>query len=102
MERTKWLEGLRGIAAAIVAADPFFMSDVWHPFVSFWTDPPEGNRRLVQLPPIWILFSAQGMVTLFMVISGPQFLARASFAIVRRLLRIYLPVLVTASLAQLF
>ncbi|KAJ5664702.1 hypothetical protein N7462_011515 [Penicillium macrosclerotiorum] len=115
MERTKWLDGLRGIAAAIVAFDHFFMSDVWHPFVSFWTDPPEGNRHLVQLPPIRILFSAHSMVTLFMVISGyaisigllkaqnsPQFLARASSAIVRRVFRIYLPVLVTASLAQVF
>ena len=114
MGRTKWLDGLRGIAAAIVAFDHFFMSDVWHPFVSFWTDPPEWNRHLVQLPPIRILFAAHGMVTLFMVISGyaisisllkdqnsPQFLARVSSAIVRRVFRIYLPVLVTASLAQL-
>ncbi|KAH6678522.1 acyltransferase 3 [Halenospora varia] len=114
MGRTKWLDGLRGIAAAIVAFDHLFMSDVWHPFISFWTDPPEGNRHLVQLPPIRILFAAQGMVTLFMVISGyaisisllkdrnsPQFLERVSSAIVRRVFRIYLPVLVTASLAQL-
>jgi peptidoglycan/LPS O-acetylase OafA/YrhL len=114
MERTKWLDGLRGIAAAIVAFDHFFMSDVWHPFVSFWTDPPEGNRHIVQLPPIRIIFSAHGMVTLFMVISGyaisisllkarntPQFLGRVSSAIVRRAFRIYLPVLVTAGLAQL-
>jgi peptidoglycan/LPS O-acetylase OafA/YrhL len=114
MGRTKWLDGLRGIAAAIVAFDHLFMSDVWHPFISFWTDPPEGNRHLVQLPPIRILFAAQGMVTLFMVISGyaisisllkdrntPQFLERVSSAVVRRVFRIYLPVLVTASLAQL-
>ncbi|KAE8443638.1 hypothetical protein EG329_001496 [Mollisiaceae sp. DMI_Dod_QoI] len=113
MARTKWLDGLRGIAAAIVAFDHVFMSDVWYPFVSFWTEPPEGNRHLVQLPPIRILFSAQSMVTLFMVISGyaisigllkdqnsPQFSNRVSSAIVRRGFRIYLPVLVTASLAQ--
>ncbi len=113
MARTKWLDGLRGIAAAIVAFDHVFMSDVWYPFVSFWTEPPEGNRHLVQLPPIRSLFSAQSMVTLFMVISGyaisigllkdqnsPQFSNRVSSAIVRRGFRIYLPVLVTASLAQ--
>ncbi|KAL4889773.1 acyltransferase 3 [Aspergillus ambiguus] len=113
MERTKWLDGLRGIAAAIVAADHFFMSDIWHPFVSFWTDALQG-RHLVQLPPIRILFSAHGMVTLFMVISGyaisigllkarngPDFIRRVSSAIVRRAFRIYLPVLVTAGLAQL-
>jgi peptidoglycan/LPS O-acetylase OafA/YrhL len=114
MGRTKWLDGLRGVAAAIVAFDHFFMSDVWHPFVSFWADPPEENRRLVQLPPIRILFGAHSMVTLFMVISGyaisisllkdrnsPQFLERMSSAIVRRVFRIYLPVLITATLAQL-
>jgi peptidoglycan/LPS O-acetylase OafA/YrhL len=113
MARTKWLDGLRGIAAAIVAFDHLFMSDIWHPFVSFWADPPDMNRHIVQLPPIRILFSAHAMVTLFMVISGyaisvgllkdqktPQFLPRISSAIVRRVFRIYLPVLVTASLAQ--
>ncbi|KAJ5102683.1 hypothetical protein N7532_003212 [Penicillium argentinense] len=113
MERTKWLDGLRGVAAAIVAFDHYFMSDVWHPFVSYWSDPPENNRHLVQLQPIRILFSAHGMVTLFMVISGyaisisllkardtPQFLARVQSAVVRRAFRIYLPVLVTAGLAQ--
>lgn len=115
MERTTWLDGLRGIAAAIVAFDHFFMSDVWHPFVSFWTEPPEYNRHIVQLPPIRILFSAHGMVTLFMVISGyaisisllkardgPQFIQRMSSAIVRRVLRIYLPVIITAGIAQIF
>ncbi|OQE20461.1 hypothetical protein PENSTE_c013G09043 [Penicillium steckii] len=115
MERTTWLDGLRGIAAAIVAFDHYFMSDVWHPFVSFWTEPPEYNRHIVQLPPIRILFSAHGMVTLFMVISGyaisisllkardgPQFIQRMSSAIVRRVFRIYLPVIITASIAQIF
>lgn len=113
--RTKWLDGLRGIAAAIVAFDHFFMSDIWHPFVSFWTEPPELNRHIVQLPPIRILFSAHGMVTVFMVISGyaisigllkdqttPQFLNKVSSAIMRRAFRIYIPVLVIASLAQFF
>lgn len=91
------------------------MDNIWFPFVSFWTDPPEANRSLVQLFPIRILFSAHGMVTLFMVISGyaisinlikdqknPNFLARVSSAIVRRVFRIYLPMLVTAGIAQLF
>ncbi|RAH70406.1 acyltransferase family protein [Aspergillus aculeatinus CBS 121060] len=113
-DRIQWLDGLRGIAAAIVAFDHYFMSDVWHPFVSFWAEPPEANRHLVQLPPIRILFSAHSMVTLFMVISGfaisvsllkarhsPQFLPRVTSAIVRRLFRIYLPVVVLATLSQI-
>ncbi|KAJ6160393.1 hypothetical protein N7470_003789 [Penicillium chermesinum] len=115
MERTRWLDGLRGLAAGIVAFDHLFMDNIWFPFVSFWTNPPEANRSLVQLPPIRILFSAHAMVTLFMVISGyaisvnlikdpksPNLLARISSAIVRRGFRIYLPMLVTAGIAQLF
>ncbi|KAE8333728.1 acyltransferase 3 [Aspergillus sergii] len=114
MERTKWLDGLRGIAAAIVAFDHYFMGEVWHPFVSFWADPPEGNRRFVQLPPIRILFSAHAMVTLFMVISGyaisinilkarpsQQYYTRISSAVLRRPFRIYLPVLVMSTISQL-
>ncbi|EED17173.1 conserved hypothetical protein [Talaromyces stipitatus ATCC 10500] len=122
MDRTKWLDGLRGIAAAIVAIDHFFMGDIWHPFKSFWADPPEENRRLIQLPPIRILFSAHAMVTLFMVISGyaisinlirareqqnqthqrgPSFFNRLSSAVMRRIFRIYLPVLVISIISQL-
>lgn len=122
MDRTKWLDGLRGIAAAIVAVDHFFMGDIWHPFLSFWADQPEDNRRLIQLPPIRILFSAHAMVTLFMVISGyaisinlirareqhnhtlqrgQSFLNRLSSAVMRRIFRIYLPVLVISIVSQL-
>lgn len=122
MDCTKWLDGLRGIAAAIVAFDHFFMGDIWQPFLSFWADPPEDNRRLIQLPPIRILFSAHAMVTLFMVISGyaisinlirareqhnytlqrgQSFLNRLSSAVMRRIFRIYLPVLVISIISQL-
>ncbi|KAE8147171.1 acyltransferase 3 [Aspergillus avenaceus] len=114
MERTKWLDGLRGVAAAIVAVDHFFMGEVWHPFLSFWGDPPESNRRLVQLPPVRILFAAHAMVTLFMVISGyalsinvlkarhtPQYFPRIASAVLRRPFRIYLPVLFIAIISQL-
>ncbi|KAF7596875.1 hypothetical protein BBP40_011920 [Aspergillus hancockii] len=114
MERTKWLDGLRGIAAAIVAFDHFFMGEVWHPFLSFWADPPESGGRFVQLPPVRILFGAHAMVTLFMVISGyaisinilkarpsAQYYNRISSAVLRRVFRIYLPVLFVALISQL-
>ncbi|KAI9930727.1 hypothetical protein ASPWEDRAFT_471532 [Aspergillus wentii DTO 134E9] len=114
MERKKWLDGLRGVAAAIVAFDHFFMTDVWHPFLSFWNERSGMNGRLVQLPPIRVLFSAHAMVTLFMVISGyaisinilnsrsnrSQFWTRLSSAIWRRGFRIYLPVLVISAITQ--
>jgi peptidoglycan/LPS O-acetylase OafA/YrhL len=120
MDRTKWLDGLRGIAATIVCFDHFFMGEIWHPFKSFWAEPPEENRLFIQLPPVRILFSAHAMVTLFMVISGyaisvnlikireqPQqqrgqsFLNRLSSAVIRRLFRIYLPVFVISIISQL-
>ncbi|KAJ5888205.1 acyltransferase 3 [Penicillium taxi] len=116
MERTTWLDGLRGIAAAIVATDHYFMGGVLDvAFRSYWADPPEENRRLIQLPPIRILFAAHAMVPLFLVISGyaisvnllrlrsssSDFLRRLSSAVTRRILRIYLPVFCIATISQI-
>ncbi|KAJ5174908.1 acyltransferase 3 [Penicillium canariense] len=117
MDRTTWLDGLRGIAAAIVATDHYFMGSVLdHAFLSFWTDPPEENRRLIQLPPIRLLFAAHAMVPMFLVISGyaisinllrlrnsndSNFVRRLSSAVSRRIFRIYLPVFVIAVISQL-
>ncbi|KAF9886752.1 hypothetical protein FE257_011129 [Aspergillus nanangensis] len=124
MDRTTWLDGLRGIAAAVVAFDHYFMGGVLDvAFRSFWADPPEENRRLIQLPPIRVLFASHAMVSLFFVISGyaisinllrarnqasrpgnPQgsdFLRRLSSAATRRIFRIYLPVFVIAVLTQI-
>lgn len=117
MDRTTWLDGLRGIAAAIVAIDHYFMGGVLDSaFLSFWADPPEENRRLIQLPPIRLLFAAHAMVPLFLVISGyaisinllrlrnsnpADFLRRLSSAVTRRIFRIYLPVFVITVISQL-
>lgn len=117
MERTTWLDGLRGIAAAIVATDHYFMGGVLDAaFVSYWTDPPEENRRLIQLPPIRLLFAAHAMVSLFLVISGyaisisllqirnknsGDFVRRLSSAVTRRIFRIFLPVFVITAISQL-
>jgi peptidoglycan/LPS O-acetylase OafA/YrhL len=118
MDRTTWLDGLRGIAAAIVATDHYFMGGVLdNAFHSFWADPPEENRRFIQLPPIRLLFAAHAMVPLFLVISGyaisinllrlrdksdeGDFVRRLSSAVSRRIFRIYLPVFVIAVISQI-
>jgi len=117
MDRTTWIDGLRGIAAAIVATDHYFMGGVLDSaFLSYWADPPEENRRLIQLPPIRLLFAAHAMVPLFLVISGyaisinllklrksnpADFVRRLSSAVTRRIFRIYLPVFVITVISQI-
>lgn len=116
MNRTTWLDGLRGLAAAIVATDHYFMGGVLDAgFRSFWADPPEDNRHLYQLPPLRLFFAAHAMVPLFLVISGfaisvnllrarnssaADFVRRLASAATRRVLRIYLPVLSIAVISQ--
>ncbi|RAK77760.1 acyltransferase family protein [Aspergillus fijiensis CBS 313.89] len=127
--RTAWLDGLRGLAAAIVAFNHFFMGGIFDfAFHSYWADPASANRHFIQLPPIRLLFSAHAMVALFFVISGyalsinllrlrdappsssltasssatNQTLLRGlSSATTRRIFRIYLPVFLVAILSQL-
>ncbi|PWY80582.1 hypothetical protein BO70DRAFT_429609 [Aspergillus heteromorphus CBS 117.55] len=115
--RTTYLDGLRGIAATIVTTNHFFMGGLLdHAFRSYWASPPSANRHLIQLPPIRLLFAAHAMVPLFFVISGyaisinllharnthPHTLLKSlSSSLTRRGLRIYLPVILLATLSQL-
>ncbi|PSN59964.1 hypothetical protein BS50DRAFT_656067 [Corynespora cassiicola Philippines] len=67
---TAWLTGLRGIAALIVAFTHFFEGELNAGFRGYFADPPESNRYIFQLPLIRIVFSGQGMVVIFFVISA--------------------------------
>ncbi|KAJ9297718.1 hypothetical protein DTO217A2_8541 [Paecilomyces variotii] len=125
-ERVLWLDGLRGVASAIVA---LFHAKSFEPqsvlgflFNSYWDEPAEENRRLIQLPPIRLLFSGASMVALFMVISGYAislpllqsredtltnnlasnvgFFRRLASAATRRIFRIYLPCIVIIFVSQ--
>ena len=61
MERTLWLDGLRGLASVCVAlchAVVFDSPSIFgFAYRSYWAEPPEENRRLIQLPPFRILFA---------------------------------------------
>ncbi|KAJ5118282.1 acyltransferase 3 [Penicillium atrosanguineum] len=54
MGRVLWLDGLRGVASAIVAVYHFKTYEPKAVFgflaSSYWDDPREENRRLLQLP----------------------------------------------------
>ncbi|KAJ5200689.1 hypothetical protein N7491_008505 [Penicillium cf. griseofulvum] len=113
MERILWLDSLRGIASALVvihhskSLEP--KSIVGFLTRSYWDEPPEENRHIIQLPPFRLLFNGPSMVALFMVISGyaislplircredngasnSTYFRRLCSAATRRIFRIYLP-----------
>ncbi|GKZ21735.1 hypothetical protein AbraIFM66951_003805 [Aspergillus brasiliensis] len=107
--RENWLDGLRGIAAAIVAWFHFTVGEMGAPYRSFWASPAEDNRRFFQLPPFRLLFAGQSMVLLFFVISGyavslsiirlrddapARFYRKLTSSVFRRGFRLYIPVLI--------
>ncbi|KAJ6007652.1 acyltransferase 3 [Penicillium herquei] len=122
MGRTLWLDGLRGVASAVVA---LFHTTEFEPksilgFLdnSYWDDPPGENRHFIQLPPIRLLFAGSSMVSIFMVISGYAvsipiiasrdehalnlgFFHRICSASTRRVLRIYLPTMTILLISHL-
>ncbi|KAI0470584.1 acyltransferase 3 [Xylariaceae sp. FL0804] len=107
--REIWLDGVRGFAAAIVAWFHLTNYHLGMPYRSFWDEPAEQNRHLLQLPPFRILFAGQAMVDIFFVVSGysvsvglirlrnrgptGDFYQKLTSAVFRRLFRLFLPVL---------
>ncbi|RAK94850.1 acyltransferase family protein [Aspergillus ibericus CBS 121593] len=113
--REHWLDGLRGIAAAIVAWFHFTVCEMGPPYRSFWSTPAEDNRRWFQLPPFRLLFAGQAMVLIFFVISGyavsisivrlreeapTHFYRKLTYSVLRRGFRLYIPVLVLCLLSH--
>lgn len=87
---------------------------------SYWDNPAEENRSILQLFPIRLLFAGGSMVTLFLVISGyaisipllqareatdsgnHEYLFRRLYsAATRRIFRIYLPVIALTTISQI-
>ena len=115
--RQSWLDGLRGIAAVVVAWFHFTVDVMQMPYRSFYDDPPEENRYLIQRPPFKLLFCGQAMVRVFFVISGysvsysiiryrdPQnnltYYKKLSSSVLRRLFRLYIPVAALCVVSQL-
>ncbi|KAF9894048.1 hypothetical protein FE257_009021 [Aspergillus nanangensis] len=115
--RQSWLDGLRGIAAVIVAWFHFTVGEMQVPFRLFGEEPAEQNRYFIQLPPFRILFAGQAMVSLFFVISGysvpiaiirlrgqkgnAEFYRKITSSVVRRGFRLYMPVLVLCIISHL-
>ncbi|OJI81667.1 hypothetical protein ASPTUDRAFT_44937 [Aspergillus tubingensis CBS 134.48] len=114
--RQNWLDGLRGMAAAIVAWFHFTVGEMRAPYRSFWAVPAAENRRFFQLPPFRLLFAGQSMVLLFFVISGyavstsiirlrddapAQFYRKLTSSVFRRGFRLYIPVLILCLISHL-
>jgi peptidoglycan/LPS O-acetylase OafA/YrhL len=114
--REIWLDGLRGLAACIVAFSHLLADHVHLPYRSYWEEPAADNRSLFQLPPFRLIFAGRAMVTLFFVISGysislkpiilrnrgsPNFHTSLESSIFRRAIRLYIPVYVLSAVTQL-
>ncbi|CAJ2499754.1 Uu.00g026070.m01.CDS01 [Anthostomella pinea] len=114
--REIWLDGLRGFAAAIVAWFHFTNFGLKMPYRSFWDEPAEQNRHLIQLAPFRIIFAGQAMVDIFFVVSGysvsvglirlrnrgstADFYRKLTSAVFRRLFRLFFPVLIISIISH--
>lgn len=106
--REIWLDGLRGVAAAIVVWFHMTAGKLATPYRSFWDSPASDNRQLFQIAPFRIFFSGPGMVDIFFVVSGYSismgliklrhegslagFYQRLTGSVVRRIFRLCFPV----------
>ncbi|CAG7958252.1 unnamed protein product [Penicillium salamii] len=116
MSRVKWIDGLRGAAAGVVAFGHYFNGEITMPFRTYWTEPLKDNQRLLQLPPINFLWSMDAMVPLFYVMSGYSiasgllelrdkqselFIDRVRSSAIRRFIRLTLPLIMLGVFCQI-
>ncbi|KAL4899974.1 acyltransferase 3 [Aspergillus multicolor] len=117
MPRVQWLDGLKGLAALIVAMNHFFKGEMKALERSYWDEPASENRQILQLPFLCLLWSSLSMVPLFMVLSGYSlslslfrlrdsgrtldFLHRVQTGLWRRPVRLVLPLALVTALSQL-
>ncbi|KAF9878422.1 acyltransferase [Colletotrichum karsti] len=115
MERVRWLDGIRAIAAISVSFNHYIMGEFATPYNSFWAAPASDNRWFFQLPVLRFPFAVHSMVPLFLIIGGygislsivqscrgeSAFSRYFQLALLRRWLRLYLPVVPITILAHI-
>ncbi len=108
--REIWLDGLRGVAALIVAWFHLTTGMIDTPYRSFWDSPASENRHFIQIAPFRVIFAGQAMVDIFFVVSGysisvgliklrnegalADFYRKLTSSVVRRVFRLWFPVAV--------
>jgi peptidoglycan/LPS O-acetylase OafA/YrhL len=108
--REIWLDGLRGVAALIVAWFHLTTGSLATPYRSFWDSPAADNRHFIQIAPFRVIFAGQAMVDIFFVVSGysistgliklrndgsaADFYRKLTSSVVRRMFRLCFPVVV--------
>ena len=108
--RELWLDGLRGVAALIVAWFHCTTGAIPIPYRSFWDAPASENRHLIQIAPFRVIFAGQAMVDIFFIVSGysistglirlrnegslADFYRKLTSSVVRRMFRLCFPVFV--------
>lgn len=115
--REEWIDGLRGIAACIVAIFHYTVRDLTVIYRSYWDTPISENQHWIQIPPLRIFFAGPAMVRLFFVMSGYSlsvavrsscedgrpdvtFYRKLTSGVFRRTFRLYIPLICWATISH--
>jgi peptidoglycan/LPS O-acetylase OafA/YrhL len=116
VNREIWLDGLRGVAALIVAFFHLTTGSLNTPYRSFWDSPASENRHLIQIAPFRVVIAGQAMVDIFFVVSGysistgliklrnegsvADFYRKLTSSVIRRMFRLCFPVAVMMGISH--